>query len=97
MIMLKKFTKRFRRPAYGIPARLWHSRQPEQQLKPLMETVPAVSEVLLDEVDHSQGRSVGPLFIGHTFWQRLGFPELLAGSGSATVRRPIIMTSPLLP
>ncbi len=41
----------------------------------------AVAEVLVDKVDHSHGRSLGSLLAGHTFWERLGFPEILAELG----------------
>ena len=35
------------------------------------------AEVVIDQVEHSNDRELGPLFIGHCFWQRLGFDEIL--------------------
>lgn len=35
------------------------------------------AEVVIDQVEHGNDRELGPLFIGHCFWQRLGFDEIL--------------------
>ncbi|MGP8329179.1 MAG: IS1634 family transposase [Methanosarcinaceae archaeon] len=35
------------------------------------------AEVVIDQVEHSNDRELGPLFIGHCFWQRLSFDEIL--------------------
>ena len=42
----------------------------------LLETQ-QTAEVVIDQVEHSNDRELGPLFIGHCFWQRLGFDEIL--------------------
>ncbi len=38
-----------------------------------------VAEIFIDDVEHGNDRIVGPLLIGHTFWNRLGLPGILAG------------------
>jgi transposase len=38
---------------------------------------PATAEVFIDDVQHGYDREVGPVLIGHTFWERLNFPEIL--------------------
>jgi len=40
-----------------------------------------VAQVFIDQVEHSQDRILGPLLIGHHFWKRLDFPDILAGCG----------------
>ena len=40
-----------------------------------------VAEVYIDKVEHGNSRMLGPLLIGHTFWKRLGFNEILAQCG----------------
>lgn len=35
------------------------------------------AEVVIDQVEHCNDRELGPLFIGHCFWQRLSFDEIL--------------------
>lgn len=39
------------------------------------------AEVFIDEVEHSQDRILGPLLVGHHFWKRLNFPQILADCG----------------
>jgi hypothetical protein len=41
----------------------------------------ATAEVFIDEVEHSQDRILGPLLVGHHFWNRLHFPQILADCG----------------
>jgi transposase len=45
--------------------------------KNLPEQVSEVAEVYVDQVEHGNDRILGPLLIGHTFWNRLGFPAIL--------------------
>ncbi len=50
----------------------------------LMETTTptgAVAEAYIDQVEHGQGRILGPVLIGDCFWQRLGFPDILGQCG----------------
>lgn len=35
-------------------------------------------EVFIDDVEHGQDRILGPLLVGHHFWNRLDFPNILA-------------------
>lgn len=42
---------------------------------------PIIDGVLIDRVAHTDSAELGPVLIGWTIWRRLGFPELLAGSG----------------
>jgi len=35
-------------------------------------------EVFIDDVEHGQDRILGPLLVGHHFWNRLDFPKILA-------------------
>lgn len=39
------------------------------------------AEVYIDDLDHEFTRELGPGLIGHTFWQRLGFDEILRNCG----------------
>lgn len=36
-----------------------------------------IAEVYIDQVEHGNDRILGPLLLGHTFWNRLGFPRIL--------------------
>ena len=36
-----------------------------------------IAEVYIDRIKHGNDRILGPLLIGHTFWNRLGFGEIL--------------------
>jgi len=40
-----------------------------------------IAQVFIDQVEHSQDRMLGPLLIGHHFWKRLYFPNILADCG----------------
>lgn len=40
-----------------------------------------IAEVYIDRVKHGNDRILGPLLIGHTFWNRLGFGEILLQCG----------------
>ena len=40
-----------------------------------------LAQVYVDDVEHSNNRELGPLLIGHTFWQRLSFPRILSQCG----------------
>jgi len=40
-----------------------------------------VAQVYINKVEHENDRILGPLLIGHTFWQRLGFPDILSQCG----------------
>jgi len=62
-------------------ARLWRERKALPAKKQLADPVPAVAEVIIDEVAHGHDRSLGPVLIGHHFWQQLGFPALLSECG----------------
>lgn len=45
---------------------------------------PAATEtatVLVDDVNHGNDRIAGPLLVGHTFWKRLHFPQILSDCG----------------
>ncbi len=37
----------------------------------------AIAEIFVDDVQHGHDREAGPVLIGHTFWERLHFPEIL--------------------
>lgn len=39
------------------------------------------AEIFVDDVEHGNDRILGPLLIGHTFWHRLGFPDILTSCG----------------
>lgn len=45
--------------------------------KPKADESSETAEVYIDQVEHSYDRILGPVLIGHTFWQRLGFEETL--------------------
>jgi len=40
-----------------------------------------VAEVFVDEIQHSYNRELGPVLVGHCFWERLGFPFILRSCG----------------
>jgi len=40
-----------------------------------------IAQVFINQVEHSQDRILGPLMIGHHFWKRLHFPDILADCG----------------
>jgi transposase len=54
-----------------------------------------VAEVYIDKVEHGNSRMLGPLLIGHTFWKRLGFNEILAQCGFNGVETNIAQLSVL--
>jgi len=56
----------------------WYTKKIRQSAddKPTTEDI---AEVYIDRVDHGNDRTLGPLLICHTFWQRLGFDEILKG------------------
>jgi len=39
------------------------------------------AEIFVDKVEHGHDRILGPLLVGHRFWERLGFRKILAGCG----------------
>ena len=39
------------------------------------------AEIFVDDIEHGNDRILGPLLIGHTFWHRLGFPDILTSCG----------------
>ncbi len=39
------------------------------------------AEVFINDVSHGYSRELGPVLIGHTFWERLSFPGILAECG----------------
>lgn len=45
------------------------------------EKKPLTAEVFLEEVNHGYSRSLGPLLVGHTFWKRLQFDDILKACG----------------
>ena len=60
----------------------WDStRKQVQRYKQETKDAPQTAEVFVDDVEHGYDRILGPLFIGHTFWNRLGFPNLLSRRG----------------
>lgn len=42
---------------------------------------PQTAEIFVDEVNHGYERSLGPFLVGHIFWNRLQFPEILRYCG----------------
>ncbi|MBU4304276.1 MAG: hypothetical protein KJ893_01405 [Candidatus Omnitrophica bacterium] len=57
----------------------WDStRKQVQRFKQETKDDPQTAEVFVDDVEHGYGRILGPLLIGHTFWNRLGLPEILS-------------------
>jgi len=49
--------------------------------QPIGSSQTATAEVIIDEVSHSHSRILGPLFVGDTFFKRLGFDEILKECG----------------
>ncbi len=41
----------------------------------------STAEVFVDDVQHGYDRELGPVLIGHEFWNRLNFPAILQGCG----------------
>ena len=39
------------------------------------------AEIFIDDVQHSYDRELGPVLIGHCFWERLNFSTILSGCG----------------
>jgi hypothetical protein len=39
------------------------------------------AEIFVEEVSHGYNRELGPLLVGHTFWERLKFPGILRDCG----------------
>ena len=56
----------------------WRSER--KQVKNIREDKDTV-EIFIDKVEHSQDRILGPLLVGHHFWKRLHFPQILADCG----------------
>ena len=56
---------------------------PEPQGSPSASPSPSklTAEVFVDDVQHGYDRELGPLLIGHEFWNRLNFPTILAACG----------------
>ena len=56
---------------------------PEPQGSPAASPSPSklTAEVFVDDVQHGCDRELGPLLIGHEFWNRLHFPTILAACG----------------
>ena len=40
-----------------------------------------IAEVFIDDIQHGHDRETGPVLIGHTFWERLHFSEILRDCG----------------
>lgn len=60
----------------------WDSaRKQVKQFKKQAKAKNNVAEIFIDDVEHGNDRILGPLLIGHNFWQRLGLPDILAGCG----------------
>lgn len=68
-------------------AGLWKGRSDSIPARASGQIVPDVAEVLVDKVEHGQSRKLGPVLIGHHFWQKLGIPEILAGCDFNGVQR----------
>lgn len=62
-------------------ASLWRDRSASSAGDRSDRPIPDVVEVVVDEVAHGHARSLGPLLIGHHFWQQLGLPALLSDCG----------------
>jgi hypothetical protein len=41
----------------------------------------ATAEIFVDDVQHGYGRVLGPVLIGHSFWNQLNFPAILKDCG----------------
>jgi len=41
----------------------------------------AAAEIFVDDVQHGYDRELGPVLIGHYFWERLNFPKILSDCG----------------
>ena len=41
----------------------------------------AAVEIFVDDVQHGYDRELGPVLIGHCFWERLNFPKILSDCG----------------
>ena len=41
----------------------------------------AAAEIFVDDVQHGYDRELGPVLIGHCFWERLNFPKILSDCG----------------
>jgi len=54
----------------------WSSREKATE-KTEQKNAPQTAEIYVDQIEHGNDRILGPLLIGHTFWRRLGFPEIL--------------------
>jgi hypothetical protein len=54
-----------------------------------------IAEVYIDKVEHGNSRMLGPLLIGHTFWKRLGFNDILAQCGFNGIETNIAQLSVL--
>jgi DNA-binding transcriptional regulator PaaX len=73
----------------------WDS--PRLQVKKFKEGMAKASlaEVFVDQVEHGFGRILGPVLIGHTFWKRLGLPEILSECGFSEIQSDIAEISVL--
>jgi len=49
-----------------------HNKEPDET---------TIAEVFVDDIQHGYDREAGPVLIGHTFWERLHFPEILKECG----------------
>jgi len=56
---------------------------PEPQSSPAASPSPPklTAEVFVDDVQHGYDRELGPLLVGHEFWNRLDFPTILEACG----------------
>ena len=41
----------------------------------------STAEIFIDDVQHGYDRELGPVLIGHCFWERLNFSTILADCG----------------
>jgi len=47
------------------------------------------AEVFINDVTHGFSRELGPVLIGHTYWERLNFPGILQECGLIPTHRSI--------
>ncbi len=52
-----------------------------EQVTKFKKAAHKTAEVFIDDVEHGYTRELGPVLIGHTFWNLSGFPEILKECG----------------
>jgi transposase len=59
----------------------WHSAREIVCKHPDNLNEKTIAEVFIDDIQHGHDRETGPVLIGHTFWERLHFTEILRDCG----------------